>query len=39
MLRSELAELTARRERQRVGLQRAAQLVDVEALVGDRAWD
>lgn len=38
MLRSELADQGARRERQRAGLERAAQLVDVDELVGDGAW-
>ena|GEM_PF-1836145 len=38
VLQSELAEQGARRERQQVGLQRAAQLVDVDELVGDGAW-
>jgi len=38
LLQSELADLEARRERQRVGLERAAQLVDVDKLVGDDAW-
>ncbi|MGH2917285.1 MAG: hypothetical protein ACRDLS_01600 [Solirubrobacteraceae bacterium] len=37
-LQRELAEQTTRRERQRVGLQRAAQLVDIDALTGDGAW-
>ena len=38
VLQSELAEQGARRERQQVGLQRAAQLVDFDELVGDGAW-
>lgn len=38
MLQSELADLDARRERQRVGLERAAQLVDADKLLGDDAW-
>lgn len=37
-LQSQLADQDARRERQRVGLERAAKLVDVEQLVGDGAW-
>lgn len=37
-LQSRLAEQNARRERQRVGLERAAQLVDADELVGDVAW-
>jgi len=34
----DLAEQSARRERQRIGLERAAQLVDIDKLVGDGAW-
>lgn len=37
-LGARLAEDEERRERQRVGLERAAQLVDVDALLGDHAW-
>jgi hypothetical protein len=37
-LQKQLADQDARRERQRVGLARAAQLVDVDELLGDRAW-
>ncbi|HEV7771780.1 MAG TPA: hypothetical protein VGO48_00675 [Conexibacter sp.] len=33
-----LVEHEQRRERQRLGLERAARLVDVDALLGDRAW-
>jgi hypothetical protein len=38
MLEAELADRDARRERQRAGLERADQLVDVEELLGDDAW-
>lgn len=38
MLEAELADRDARRERQRAGLERADQLVDVEELLGDGAW-
>lgn len=38
MLRAELADDEARAERQRVGLARADQLVDVDELLGDGAW-
>ncbi|MBJ7519357.1 MAG: hypothetical protein JHC84_06650 [Solirubrobacteraceae bacterium] len=37
-LEAELAALDARRVRQRAGLDRARELVDVERLVGDDAW-
>jgi hypothetical protein len=37
-LGAKLAEDEQRRERQRLGLERAAHLVDVEALLGDQAW-
>ena len=37
-LESELAERDSRREHQRSGLARAAQLVDVDELLGDGAW-
>jgi ABC-type proline/glycine betaine transport system ATPase subunit len=37
-LQAELADERSRRERQRVGLQRAAALVDVDELLGDGAW-
>lgn len=37
-LRAQLADQAARRARQRVGLERAAELVDVGELVGDQAW-
>ena len=37
-LEAELADHEARRERQRAGLGRAAQLVDVDELLGDGAW-
>ncbi len=37
-LEARLAEREQRRERQRLGLGRAAQLVDVDELLGDRAW-
>jgi hypothetical protein len=37
-LETRLAELDARRDRQRAGLGRAPDLVDVDALVGDSAW-
>ncbi len=33
-----LAEDEQRREGQRVGLERAARLVDVDSLLGDQAW-
>lgn len=38
VLEARLAEDEQRRARQRVGLERAAQLVDVDALLGDQAW-
>lgn len=37
-LESEVAERDARRVRQREGLERAAELVDIEVLLGDDAW-
>ena len=37
-LGTRLAEDEQRRERQRVGLERAVRLVDVDALLGDQAW-
>lgn len=37
-LREKLADVDARRERQRRGLDRAAELVDVDELLGDGAW-
>ncbi|UUY04500.1 hypothetical protein LRS13_02900 [Svornostia abyssi] len=37
-LETELATLDARRVRQRAGLDRARELVDVDALLGDHAW-
>ena len=37
-LQAELADQDGRRERQRAGLERAAQLVDVDELLGDGAW-
>ena len=37
-LEARLAEYEQRREHQRVGLERAAQLVDVDALLSDQAW-
>ncbi len=37
-LEGRLAEHEARRERQRLGLERAARLVDVDALLSDQAW-
>ena len=37
-LEAELAALDDRRERQRAGLGRAAQLVDADELLGDGAW-
>lgn len=37
-LGARLVEHEHRRERQRLGLERAAQLVDVDALLGDQAW-
>lgn len=37
-LEARLAEHEQRRERQRVGLERAAQLVNVDELLGDHAW-
>lgn len=37
-LRDELAGQQARQDRQRLGLERAAQLVDVDELLGDGAW-
>jgi len=33
-----LAQHEQQRERQRLGLERAARLVDVDALLGDQAW-
>lgn len=38
MLETELAAQDRRRERQRIGLERASGLVDADALVGDSAW-
>jgi hypothetical protein len=38
MLQAELADQDARRERQRIGLARAEELVKVDELLGDRAW-
>jgi hypothetical protein len=37
-LQNTLAEGESRRARQRVGLERAGQLVDADALLGDDAW-
>jgi hypothetical protein len=37
-VRAHLADSEARHARQRVGLARAARLVDADALVGDAAW-
>lgn len=37
-LETKLAAYEQQRERQRRGLERAAQLVDVDALLGDQAW-
>lgn len=37
-LQAQLAEREQRRERQRLGLERAARLVDVDELLGDHAW-
>jgi hypothetical protein len=37
-LGAKLADYEQRRERQRLGLERAARLVDVDALLGDQAW-
>jgi hypothetical protein len=37
-LEAKLAENEQRRTRQRLGLERAARLVDVDALLGDQAW-
>ncbi|MBJ7329875.1 MAG: hypothetical protein JHC95_08265 [Solirubrobacteraceae bacterium] len=37
-LKAQLEELDERRARQRAGLARAPQLVDVDALLGDQAW-
>jgi hypothetical protein len=37
-LEARLAEREQRHERQRLGLERAARLVDVGELLGDRAW-
>jgi hypothetical protein len=37
-LETRLAELDARSDRQRAGLERAPDLVDVDALLGDNAW-
>lgn len=38
MVEAELVDHEARVERQRVGLERAAELVDVDELLGDAAW-
>ena len=38
MLETELAAQDRRRERQRIGLERASGLVDADELVGDSAW-
>ena len=38
MLETELSAQDQRRERQRIGLERASALVDADALVGDSAW-
>ena len=38
MLQAEHADQETRRERQRIGLRRAAQLVDADELRGDGAW-
>lgn len=38
MLEAELAAQDQRRERQRIGLERASGLVDADELVGDSAW-
>jgi len=37
-LQAKLADHEQRRERQRLGLERAAQLVNVDELLGDHAW-
>ncbi len=37
-LQAHLPEREQRRERQRLGLERAARLVDVDELLGDHAW-
>jgi hypothetical protein len=37
-LEAKLAKHEQRRERQRLGLERSARLVDVDALLGDQAW-
>jgi hypothetical protein len=37
-LQTEIADQRSRRERQRAGLHRAAELVDVDELIGDGAW-
>jgi hypothetical protein len=37
-LEGRLVEQEERRERQRLGLERAARLVDVDALLGEQAW-
>jgi hypothetical protein len=37
-LGAKLADHEQQRERQRLGLERAARLVDVDALLGDQAW-
>jgi hypothetical protein len=37
-LQTQLADREARRERQRVGLERAEQLVNADELLGDGAW-
>jgi hypothetical protein len=37
-LETRLAEQEQRRERQRIGLERAARLVDVDHLLSDQAW-
>ena len=38
VLQTEIADQRSRRERQRAGLHRAAELVDVDELLGDGAW-
>lgn len=38
MLEAEMAATGARAERQRIGLARAARLVDMDELIGDGAW-
>ncbi len=37
-LQAKLAEREQRRDRQRLGLERAARLVDADELLSDRAW-